>query len=169
MKAALVMLVASFAAIPSASAQLVPDSVARDSVAQRLERVVVTSSRRAQRLKDSPVSVEVIPREEIRRSGASDLASLLVERAGIDLQGGHPAGEGVMLQGIGSERVLILLDGQPLAGRISGVFDVSRIPTAMVERVEVVKGPQSTLYGTEAMGGVVNIITRTPGRDALGA
>ena len=66
-----------------------------------------------------------------------------------------------MLQGIGSERVLVLLDGQPLAGRISGVFDISRIPVTMIDRVEVVRGPQSTLYGTDAMGGVVNIITRT--------
>ena len=63
----------------------------------------------------------------------------------------------------------MLLDGQPLAGRISGVFDVSRIPTSVVERIEVVKGPQSTLYGTDAMGGVVNIITRTPDRDAVQA
>ena len=65
-----------------------------------------------------------------------------------------------MLQGIGSERVLILLDGQPLAGRLSGTFDIARIPVAMIERVEVVKGAQSTLYGSEAMGGVINIITR---------
>lgn len=162
MKAAVVILAASFAAIPFASAQQVPDSLARDSAAQRLERVVVTSSRRAQRLKDSPVSVEVIARDEIRRSGASDLASLLVERTGIDLQGGHPAGEGVMLQGIGSERVLILLDGQPLAGRISGVSDISRIPTSVVQQIEIVKGPQSTLYGSEAMGGVINVVTRGP-------
>jgi outer membrane receptor for ferrienterochelin and colicins len=54
------------------------------------------------------------------------------------------------------------MDGQPLIGRISGSLDVSRIPTSMIERVEVVKGPQSTLYGSEAMGGVVNVITREP-------
>jgi outer membrane receptor for ferrienterochelin and colicins len=74
-----------------------------------------------------------------------------------------------MLQGIGSERVLVLVDGQPVAGRIAGVFDVSRIPVAAVERVEIVKGPQSTLYGSEAMGGVINIITRSPEMDHLGA
>jgi len=65
-----------------------------------------------------------------------------------------------MLQGLGSERVLVLLDGQPMVGRISGQIDLSRIPASMVERVEVVKGPQSSLYGSEAMGGVVNVITR---------
>ena len=154
--------IAAAAVIPAVlPAQEPVDSVARDS-AQRLERVVVTGSRRPQRLKDSPVTVEVITREAIRRSGASDLAALLTDRTGLDLQGGHPAGEGVMLQGIGSERVLILVDGQPLAGRISGLTDISRIPTSVIQTVEIVKGPQSTLYGSEAMGGVINVITRAP-------
>src|SRR5690606_14117614 len=71
-------------------------------------------------------------------------------------------GTGVMIQGLGSERVLVLLDGQPFIGRLSGSIDLSRIPTSMIERIEVVKGPQSTLYGSEAMGGVVNVITRSP-------
>jgi outer membrane receptor for ferrienterochelin and colicins len=131
-----------------------------------LDQMVVTAARRAQRLGDAVTTVEVVSREDIERTGASDLASVLTEHTGIELQGGHPAGAGVMLQGIGTERVLVLLDGQPVAGRISGGFDISRIPAAMVERIEVVKGAQSTLYGSEAMGGVVNIITRTPPSDA---
>jgi outer membrane receptor for ferrienterochelin and colicins len=134
-----------------------------------LDQVVVTAARRAQRLADAVATTEVVSRADIERTGASDLASVLTEQTGIQLQGGIPAGAGVMLQGLGSERVLVLLDGQPIAGRIGGVFDISRIPTAVVERIEVVKGPQSTLYGTDAMGGVINIITRTPARDALGA
>lgn len=126
-----------------------------------LDQMVVTAARREQRLGDAVTTVEVVNRADLERTGAADLSAVLIEHTGIELQGGHPAGSGVMLQGIGSERVLILLDGQPLAGRLSGNFDVSRIPVAMVERVEVVKGAQSTLYGSEAMGGVVNIITRT--------
>jgi outer membrane receptor for ferrienterochelin and colicins len=136
---------------------------------QPLERVVVTAARREQQLKDVAIATDIVSREDIERTGASDLASVLIEQTGIHLQGGHPAGAGVMLQGHGSERVLVLLDGQPMVGRISGVFDVSRIPTAAVERIEVVKGPQSTLYGSEAIGGVVNIITRTPPKNLLGA
>mgnify|MGYP003287611450 CR=1 FL=1 len=58
----------------------------------------------------------------------------------------------------------MLLDGQPLVGRIAGNFDLSRLPTAMIERVEVVKGPQSTLYGSEAMGGVINVVSARPRR-----
>lgn len=134
-----------------------------------LDNVVVTAARRPQKLADVVITTEVITRSEIEQTGASDLASVLVEHTGIQMQGGHPSGTGVMLQGIGSERVLVLLDGQPVAGRLSGVFDVSRIPTSIVERVEVVKGPQSTLYGTDAMGGVINIITRNPGKDVMRA
>ena len=133
-----------------------------------LDQVVVTAARREQALKDVAVTTEVVTRHEMEQTGASDLASVLTEQLGIELQGGHPAGAGIMLQGLGSERVLVLLDGQPVAGRISGVFDVSRIPTSAIERIEVVKGPQSTLYGSEAMGGVVNIITRSPLAHTLG-
>jgi outer membrane receptor for ferrienterochelin and colicins len=141
--------------------------IALDEAALPLDEIVVTASRRDQRLADVAVTTEVVRREDIEQSGASDLAAVLTEHTGIVLQGGHPNGAGLMLQGIGSERVLVLLDGQPVAGRISGVFDVSRIPVAVVERIEIVKGPQSTLYGSEAMGGVVNIITREPGESPI--
>jgi outer membrane receptor for ferrienterochelin and colicins len=138
-------------------------SVALSPEALPLEALVVTASRREQRLADAPVTTELITRREIDQAGASDLASALTERTGLQLEGGQPTGSGVMLQGFGSERVLILIDGQPLVGRMSGQLDLTRIPTSIVERVEVIKGPQSSLYGSDAMGGVVNIITRDPG------
>lgn len=140
-----------------------PMAVTLRPAALALDQMVVSAARREQRLADAVATVEVVSRSDLERSGAADLSAVLTEQTGIELQGGHPAGSGVMLQGIGSERVLVLLDGQPLAGRLSGSFDLSRIPVAMVERVEVVKGAQSTLYGSEAMGGVINIITRRPG------
>lgn len=134
-----------------------------------LDELVVTASRRTQALADVPVATELVTRTEVEASGASDLAAVLVERTGIQLEGGPTGGAGIMLQGLGSERVLVLLDGQAFIGRISGRIDLSRIPTAMIERVEVVKGPQSTLYGSEAMGGVVNVITRATGRSGWSA
>ncbi|MQA89825.1 MAG: TonB-dependent receptor [Gemmatimonas sp.] len=125
-----------------------------------LDAVVVTAGRRLQRLAEVPVATELVTRQELERSGVGDLSQVLVERLGIQVDGGLPAGEGVMLQGLSSERVLLLVDGQPLVGRIGGNLDVSRIPLSAVERVEVVKGAQSSMYGSEAMGGVINIITR---------
>jgi outer membrane receptor for ferrienterochelin and colicins len=126
-----------------------------------LDAVVVTASRRAQRLQDAPVSMTRIDRHDIVESGASDVASVLTEQTGIQFTGGHPTGSGVALEGMSDQRVLILVDGVPLYGRIADGLDLTRIPSSAVERIEVVKGPQSTLYGSEAMGGVVNIITRT--------
>ena len=127
-----------------------------------LDDIVVTASRREQRLADVTVSTELITREAIEATGASNLAAALTEQTGIQFDGGHPSGTGVMLQGLSNERVLVLVDGQPLYGRISGTLDLARVPTAIVDRVEVVKGPQAALYGSEAMGGVVNVITRAP-------
>lgn len=127
-----------------------------------LDAVVVTASRREQRLKDAVVPIELVSRAEIERTGAPDVAAVLVEQVGIQLEGGTPTGAGVQLQGFGAQRVLVLVDGQPLVGRLNGNLDASRIPASMVERIEVVKGPQSTLYGSDAIGGVINIITRRP-------
>ena len=146
--------------IDASSAELLTVRLTPRPVA--LGELVVTASRRVQELKDVPVTTEVIGREEIERSGAADLSAVLVERTGVGAEGGHPVGSGVMLQGLGAERVLVLIDGQPFIGRMSGSLDLSRIATSMIERVEVVKGPQSTLYGSDAMGGVVNVITRSP-------
>ncbi len=125
-----------------------------------LDEVVITAARRLQRLADVAIATEVISRREIEHSGTSDLSRVLIERLGIQVEGGVGSGEGVMIQGLGSQRVLILLDGQPVVGRVDGMLDVSRLPVSSVERIEVMKGPQSSLYGTDAIGGVVNIVTR---------
>ena len=121
--------------------------------------VIVTAARREQRLADAVVETEVISARDLAR-GPSDLASVLTERVGVQVDGGVPAGAGVQLRGFGSRRVLVLLDGQPLIGRVNGNLDLARLPVSGIERIEIVKGPQSTLYGTDAIGGVINVITK---------
>jgi outer membrane receptor for ferrienterochelin and colicins len=142
-----------------------PEGAARvdvelDRLALALDAIVVTASRREQRLAEVAVETAVLDAAALRRSGAPDLAAVLAEQSGLQLDGGTPAGAGIQMRGFDSRRVLVLLDGQPLVGRVDGNFDLSRLPVSMVERVEVVKGPQSTLYGSEALGGVINIITQ---------
>ena len=69
-------------------------------------------------------------------------------------------GDGVQLQGLASDYILILLDGEPQVGRIAGKLDLARIPIENVQRIEIVKGASSALFGSAAMGGVINVITR---------
>jgi len=142
--------------------------LALEPVGQPLESVVVTAARREQRLADAVVATELISRREIEQRGATDVAAALTDAAGVQTEGGVPSGSGVLLEGLGSQRVLVLVDGQPLGGRINGNLDLSRLSTTGVERIEIVKGPQSTLYGSEAMGGVINIIRRKPRRPGIG-
>ena len=112
------------------------------------------------------VPVAVVPREAIDLSGAENVAGLLGDVAGINVHStlygylGSPTG--IMIQGIGPQRILILVDGERVIGGAGGVIDLAQLPTSQVERVEVVQGPHSALYGSDAMGGVVHIITRSP-------
>jgi outer membrane receptor for ferrienterochelin and colicins len=120
---------------------------------------VVTASRTETRLADVPIATEVISRREIERSGARDVGDVLALHPGMQLTRSF-AGVEVMLQGLDSQYVLILIDGQRVIGRVNGAIDLSRIPTDDIERIEIVRGPSSALYGADAIGGVVNIITR---------
>lgn len=146
-----------------APAALVRAQQANDSVAavKTLDAVIVTAAKREERRTQAVVSAAVITRADIEASGASDVGSVVLQQAGIQVAAGTPAGTSVYLQGLGDQRVLVLLDGEPLVGRVGGGFDLSRVPASAVERIEIVQGPQSVLYGSDALGGVINIVTRS--------
>ena len=125
----------------------------------QLEPVVVTATRTPHRLKDTPVITNLITRAEIEATGAENIGEVLEHKAGIIInRDGH--GDGVQLQGLDSEYVLILVDGEPQVGRIAGKLDMARIAVENVERIEVGKGATSSLFGNSALAGVINIITR---------
>ncbi len=125
-----------------------------------IEEVIYTSSKNIIKEKENTSIVQTITQEEIEESGLRRLDDILREQTGLILTEDH--GTGIQIQGIESDYILILLDGQPLIGRTAGTFDLSRIIVNEIERIEVLKGPASALYGSEAMGGVVNIITKRP-------
>lgn len=125
------------------------------------EVLVVTGTRTEGRLADAPVATEVIDRRAIDRSGARNLADVLEMMSGVSLERSF-RGAGVSLIGLDPKYTLVLVDGERPAGRVDGVFDVERIPVEHIERVEIVRGAASALYGPDAIGGVINIITRRP-------
>ena len=125
----------------------------------QMDEVVVTGTKTERRLKDTPVITEVITRSEIEATGAENIGEVLEHRVGIVVdRDAH--GDGVQLQGLDSDYILILLDGEPQVGRIAGKLDLARIAVENVERIEIVKGASSALFGSAAMGGVINVITR---------
>ena len=125
------------------------------------EDVVYTATKTWQLLKDVPVSTELITGTEIEDRAAITAAEALQGEIGLDIQEDY-AGEGISIQGVDPNKVLILVDGSRVIGRVDGSIDLGQISTAGIRQIEIVKGAVSTLYGSEAIGGVVNIITNEP-------
>jgi outer membrane receptor for ferrienterochelin and colicin len=125
-----------------------------------VEDLVVTVERAPTRASDASAPVRTVSRAELERRAAGDLTTVLRDVPGVQVDPVVSSGAGITLQGLGSDRVLILLDGAPISGRIGGEFDLTRISPSQIERIEIVEGPQSTLYGSSAIGGVVNLLTR---------
>lgn len=130
----------------------------REAVA--LNEVVVTATRTEKNIADIPLPITVIGKEEIKQKGMVRLNEVLAEQTGVVLAENH--GTGIQLQGFDAKYTLILIDGEPVIGRSSGTLELSRITMTNVERIEIMKGPSSSLYGSEAMAGVINIITKKP-------
>jgi outer membrane receptor for ferrienterochelin and colicins len=144
-------------------ADTAPDS-AKDSSTEgedvhALDAIVVTGSRTERPLGEAPVATEVISREEIDESGAQNVGELLEERPGVQIDRGF-AGAAPRLQGLPADYTLVLVDGVRQPGRIDGVIDLDRFSIEDIERVEIVRGSSSALYGSDAIAGVINIITR---------
>ncbi|MGN6225575.1 TonB-dependent vitamin B12 receptor [Pseudoxanthomonas sp.] len=129
-----------------------------------LDGVVVTASRTAQTQDQALAAVTVIERAEIERLQPASLPDLLTGRAGFSLanNGGPGKSTSVFLRGTESDHVLVLVDGIKLGSATSGGASLQDIPVEQIERIEIVRGPFSSLYGSEALGGVIQIFTRRP-------
>ena len=132
-----------------------------------LDEVIVTATRTARQLSSIPMPVTLISKEQIIKSGAIRLKDILLEQTGIALVSDFGGSEGVQLQGVSADYTLILIDGVPVVGRTSGNIDLNRLTVNNIKQIEIVKGPSSSLYGSEAIGGVINIITTQPKNEKL--
>ena len=142
-------------------------SAAWSQTIEPIDTIIVTATRTEIPLSDSTVPVDVITRDEIELSLASDLAELLRFEAGIDIgrNGGPGQSTSIFLRRTESNHTLVLLDGVRINPGTLGGAAIQNIAPEMIERVEIVKGTRSALFGTEAMGGVINIITRSARSD----
>jgi outer membrane receptor for ferrienterochelin and colicins len=136
--------------------------------AATLEGVVVSATRSERRVEDTPLRVEVIDEEEISEKVAmtpGDISMMLNETSGLRVQQTNPSlgGANVRIQGLGGRYSLILADGLPLYGGQTGGLGLLQIPPVDLGRVEVIKGSVSALYGSSALGGVINLLSRRPG------
>ncbi len=144
-----------------------PAESPRPELAEGPEQVVVTAARDRVRAGESASSLTVITRPRIESSGAALVSDLLREVPGADVvrEGGAGQKASLFLRGANSDHTLVLIDGVEASdpSNPNGAFDFSSLSLDNVERIEILRGPQSVLWGSSALGGVVNIVTRSSG------
>ncbi len=142
------------------------DSIQKKSNTSQLEDVIVTANKIEQKQNGTSKVITVISAAQIQQNAGRTIAQLLNEQAGLSLPGALSnlgTVPSIYMRGAASGRTLILLDGAPVGdpSMISNEFDLNLVPLNQVERIEILKGAQSTLYGSDAIGGVINIITKS--------
>ena len=130
------------------------------------EDTVVTGTRTAKRLSSTPVKTEVIGRTELEQKNAFNLADALESETGVRVENNcqNCGFNQVRLNGLEGRYTQILIDGRPVVSSMAGVYLLEQIPEEMIDRLEIVKGGGSALYGGNAIGGVVNVITTRPNK-----
>ena len=148
-----------------------------DSTARLLEEVVVTATRTENKVSNIPLPIQVISAKTIRLSGSQKLIDILQMQSGLvvannplgtSLQGyPNPFGDGIQMQGLDPAYTMILINGEPLVGRNAGIVNLGRIAIGNIKQIEIIRGPATCLYGSDALAGVINIITEIPEKNAF--
>jgi outer membrane receptor for ferrienterochelin and colicins len=132
----------------------------QDTLFTSLDQIVITSQFSPTSTRETVNSVKIIQRKTIEQKGVNNLQELLQSEPNIRLGNDGILGAQVSINGIRGENIKILVDGVPLVGRQNGNIDASQIPLYNIQQVEIVEGAQSVMYGSDAAGGVINLITK---------
>ncbi len=124
-----------------------------------LDEVVITAQYSPQSVQNSIYRVTVIPGDEIRQRGVNSLDEILTQELNINIQEYTNFGAGLEIEGLSKENIKIFIDSVPVVGRVDGILDLGQIDLNNVKQIEIIRGPTSVFYGTDALAGVVNIIT----------
>ncbi|HLU79550.1 MAG TPA: TonB-dependent receptor plug domain-containing protein, partial [Burkholderiaceae bacterium] len=146
----------------AASVCLSPLSLFAQDAVPALENIVVTANRQSQALADTLGDITVIDRQALQRAGADSVTTLLSRQPGVQVtdNGGRQTPTGVMLSGANANHTLLLIDGGRVNSSVQGGANWMAMDPATIERIEILRGAASSLYGSDAIGGVINIITR---------
>ncbi|NLC35794.1 MAG: TonB-dependent receptor [Alcaligenaceae bacterium] len=146
---------------------LSPLSVFAQNAVPQLDNIVVTASRTPQELDDVTGDITVVSREELQRAGGDSVAQILSRQPGVQITntGGPQTTTGVMLRGAETRHTLVLVDGVRINSSFNSGVNWNAIDPAAIERIEILRGAASSLYGSDAIGGVINIITRKGEQD----
>ncbi len=141
-------------------------AAAADTATVQTKDVIVTATKTEAEVQAVPQAVEVITQDDIQRMGANDVLTALSLANNVNLSRAGMTGNAVSLRGMSTNHTLILVDGKRYAGEdtdvTTNVYALQRLNVSDIDRIEIVRGPSSSLYGSEAMGGVINVITKTP-------
>lgn len=147
-------------AVPQVSAQSILDGKKTEDLSLTLEEVVVTGTGTEHYLKDAPVQTEVITRRALEQFQARSMEELLAGLSPSLTFHDGSMGSHIQLNGLNNDYILILIDGKRMNGDVGGQNDLNLLNPANIERIEIVKGAASSLYGSDAIAGVINIITK---------
>lgn len=121
---------------------------------------MISATKTSQTLNQLPIPITIISEKEVQKFSSSKLYDVITQQTGIVSVTTKTGNEGVQMQGLDASYTTILIDGFPVIGRSFGTLDLNRISVADIERIEIVKGPSSSLYGSNALGGVINLISK---------
>jgi len=151
--------------------------ISLDSTAKMLDEIVVTATRTENKVSNIPLPIQVISEKNIKMAGSQKLIDILQMQSGLviannplgtALQGyPNPFGDGIQMQGLDPAYTLILINGEPLVGRNAGIVNLGRIAIGNIKQIEIIRGPATCLYGSDALAGVINIITEDPKDNSL--